>query len=157
MYMRNVLIELCKRVWGLETTSLPAAYKAHFLELLNRSDLVDDHKLTITTAAEAVELVNILRVNSSLSLQQVVQGIVASPPKWIAAPTDTKTIEKAIDFASGVWLSVTPHLQMHDIGLVQDIQSVLGEIPGQRQSLKLEYLSHFSAKSLTQIRGFSLV
>lgn len=157
----TVALEDLEKMWGPVGRPPAPAYQQHYLEQCNTFKFAYLGAFTFKDRVDLLVLVNILRQNGTVPLQQLVDNFAAGKifVPWIKDPKNTDHVKAAIRFACRMWLFTRPSLNDLKLTLVQDIHSVLEKTTGQfLPRLHLTDLDHtFSAKTLVTNGKFRII
>jgi hypothetical protein len=110
---RKDLSELLDGVWGLNINSNlfhPTGYLQHYREL---HYVLDSSFISFPDREAVVRLLDSVKLNRDLPLQQIKEDLKATGRKCIVSRDSDKAAAKAIEFAVQLWLMVRPEPDMY--------------------------------------------
>jgi hypothetical protein len=160
----QALEEILSGVWSLRlgtepiNVSNPSPYIDHCQQILA---IANNSQLRITTRAEIIELLALIKTHHAEPLHIIKHAIKASRPKWMVQQNDEATATKAVDIALRLWLMIEPRgglKILHDNLPIREIVSQSFEkshVPT-GPTLIEELSSDFSARNLFRKGGIKI-
>lgn len=155
----GVARRLLKKVWSLDT--LPSEYRSnaylnHYQDLLLTRDLIDGRVLTLKHSQDVIQLIELVKRSKLMSLQQIQNVIQASAPPWLSDKTNIEATQRALEFATRLWLFAKPTFKDLDVKLEDAVKDRF-LVPRASIITSRTLSPDFCAKSLTRKGGIVLV
>jgi hypothetical protein len=157
----DLMSRIMPKVWGMETRPktqqyVNRAHYNHYRDILYNKQLNDGEHIELEKLEDVSELVQVLRHNKDLSIAEIEDKIRGKSWTWLT-DTEEKTLDRAVELAVRLWLFAKPVLTDKTASLQNAVRRGLPSMVAPTAS-DLRYLkSDFSAKSLIEIGGMTLV